>query len=89
MSLLFTLKIHLRKFLDRFKSKFSPPEIVEDPAYYDALEFIKGKSFITYNQLQKGLNIGYARTTRIVELLEKNKHIALKTEGKEKMTVNI
>jgi len=58
-----------------------------DQAYFYAEDFIKGKSTITYNQLQKGLNIGYARTAHIMELLEKNNKISPKEDGKEKRRI--
>jgi len=64
-----------------------PVDLNVDPSYFDAVEFIKGKPYITYNQLQKGLNIGYARTAHIMELLETNRKIGMKKEGREKRKV--
>lgn len=58
-----------------------------DPAYYDAEKYIKGKKSVTFNQLQKFLEIGYARVGKILELLEKNKKIGPKESEREKRIV--
>ena len=78
----------IKKLWSKITSIFSRQEIVsEDPVYYDAVQFIKDKSYITYNQLQRGLNIGYARTSQILELLEKNHKVGPQENGKEKRKV--
>lgn len=84
---IFYLRIRLNKLKFKIKTFFIKNDPNIDPAYYEALEFIKGKSFITYSQLQKGLNIGYARTSNILELLRKNKKIGPKENGREKRKI--
>lgn len=83
----FYLRIWLNKLKYKIKTFFIKNDSNIDPAYFEALEFIKGKPFITYNQLQKGLNIGYARTSNILELLRSNKKIGPKENGTEKRKV--
>jgi len=65
---------------------FGPPHGT-DPAYYESLEFIKGKEYISFNQLQKFLEIGYARVGAILDLLEKNKKIGPKENRKERRKI--
>lgn len=60
-----------------------------DPAYDDALKLIKGRNFITYHWLQSKLEIGYARTGRIMDRLEEEGNIESKIKGKEKRKVKI
>jgi len=73
--------VYIKKYLRK------EDNIEVDQAYFYAENFIKGKSTITYNQLQKGLNIGYARTAHIMELLEKNNKIYPKENGREKRKI--
>lgn len=77
----------IQKLLIQVRSYFYKQNTETDPAYYDAEMFIQEKSTITYNQLQKGLNIGYARTARIMEMLESNHKIGPKENGREKREV--
>jgi len=88
-NLIFKSRLILNKFWNNLKLVFVKQEVVDDPSYFDAVEFIKGKPFITYNQLQRGLNIGYARTSRILELLEENHKIGKGIDGREKRKVLI
>ncbi len=60
-----------------------------DPAYDDALKLIKGRNFVTYHWLQSKLEIGYARTGRIMDRLEEEGNIESKIKGKEKRKVKI
>lgn len=85
----YKLRAIIKRYWFGLKSIFIRPDIADDPSYFDAVDFIKGKSYITYNQLQKGLNIGYARTAHILELLETNHKIGVKKEGREKRKVKI
>jgi len=84
---LFWFRIWKNKLFFKIKTYFSHNDPDIDPAYCEAIGFIKGKSCITYSQLQKGLSIGYARTARILELLEKNKKIGPKVNDKEKRKI--
>lgn len=77
----------IKKLIARIKLYFVKDKIEIDSSYFEAIEFIKGKSYITYHQLQKGLNIGYARTSQILELLEKNHKVSPQENGKEKRKV--
>jgi len=60
-----------------------------DPAYDDALKLIKDRDFITYHWLQSKLEIGYARTGRIMDKLEEEGKIEPETKGREKRKVKV
>jgi len=60
-----------------------------DPAYDDALKLIKDRDFITYHWLQSKLDIGYARTGRIMDKLEEECKIEPETKGREKRKVKV
>jgi len=84
---LFKIQIWIYKLKQKIKAILFPIDPNIDQAYLEAIEFIKGKSYITYHQLQKGLNIGYARTINIMEILEKNNKIGPIENGKEKREI--
>lgn len=58
-----------------------------DPAYDDALKLIRGRDFVTYHWLQSKLEIGYARTGRIMDRLEEEGKIEPETKGREKRKI--
>lgn len=58
-----------------------------DPAYNDALKLIEGRDFVTYHWLQSKLEIGYARTGRIMDKLEEEGKIEPETKGREKRKI--
>ena len=84
---LFKLRIWIYKQRQKLRLTLFPIDHDTDKVYFDAVDYINGKSYITYNQLQRGLNIGYARTSQIMELLEKNRKIGSKENDKEKRKV--
>ena len=84
---LFKLRIWIYKQRQKLRLTLFPIDHDTDKEYFDAVDYINGKSYITYNQLQRGLNIGYARTSQIMELLEKNRKIGSKENDKEKRKV--
>ncbi len=58
-----------------------------DPAYDDALKLIKERKYITFNWLQSKLEIGYARTGRIMDKLEQEGKIEPGVKDREKQKV--
>ncbi len=62
-------------------------EFGHDPAYFDTLNLIQGRKHVSFNWLQRKLDVGYARTQRILDRLEKEGKIAPKINGRKKRKV--